>query len=136
MRDKKQSKKKGFQLQDNIEDGLPEAVIEFFDLLREKIEKKESLVDILQYFKGFLAHYSYEADRSLSDPEWIYMAVIGLMLLKNSNIESTTIIQANIVEEAAKRKFRKKDVKFHLKDLVDKSIIELYYPNKRGSKNV
>lgn len=124
-------KEKIFKLKDNIEDTLPDAVIEFIDLLNQKIKNKEPLVDIFQYVKTFLSHYSHEMDRSLSTPEWLYMTTIGMMLLKNSGIFIPEVIQEAVVEDAVNRGLRKKDVKFHLKGLVNIDIIEAHYPTKK-----
>lgn len=133
MRTKRSSPK--VELSDNIEETLPEAVREFFDIILGKIKEKATFGEIIEHVKGFLYHYHVELDRKLSNEEWLYLVVMTLMILKNNGLFIPEEIKHLAIEEAAKRKFKKRVVKFHLKELVDVETIEKYFPvKKRQSK--
>lgn len=114
----------------NIEDSLPDAVREFFDIILGKISSRATFAEIVEHIKGFLQHYHIDLDRRLSNDEWLYLVVMTLMILKNNGLFIPDDIKHMMIEEAAKRKFRKRDIKFHLKELVDAETIEKYFPKK------
>lgn len=129
MRTKRTSPK--VELSQNIEETLPEAVREFFDIILGKIKDKATFAEIIEHVRGFLSHYHVELDRKLSNEEWLYLVVMTLMILKNNGLFIPEEIKHLTIEEAAKRKFKKRVVKFHLKELVDVETIEKYFPIKK-----